>query len=330
MSASARRRVRPPPRSLYRYIWRVSGRSQIVVALLSAAVFLLDLAPLELQRRIVNDAIDHRVFSSLAWLCAAYGVVALLLGLAKLGMNVCRSRIGEAANRRLRLDTYNTALNEPPAESSGKEGISLSIILTEVESLGGFVGTSISDPVLHGGVLVSVFGYLLYLEPWMALAAVLLLAPQFIFVPLMQNAINERTERRIQVMRRLSVDIVNETAEGVLKREADAYRRRVGNIYDLNMQIYRRKFAMNFLMNFLHHFGIVGILFVGGWLVLENRTQVGTIVAFISGLNQVKDPWGDLVNFFRDMTNARVKYRLIAGVLRAQDPAAAVAARSRS
>jgi ABC-type bacteriocin/lantibiotic exporter with double-glycine peptidase domain len=319
VSASSRRRARPPPRSLYRYIWRTTARSQIVLALFSVAVFLLDLGPLELQRRIVNDAIYNHAFASLAWLCAAYGVVAVLLGLAKLAMNVWRSRISETANRRLRLDTYDTALSEPPAEVSGKEGISLSIILTEVESVGGFVGTSISDPVLHGGVLLSVFGYLLYLQPWMAVVALLLLAPQFIFVPLMQNAINERTRSRIQVMRKLSVDIVNETAEGALTREAGAYRRRVGRIYDLNMQIFRRKFSMNFLMNFLHHFGIVGILFVGGWLVLENRTQIGTIVAFISGLNQVKDPWGDLVNFFRDMTNARVKYRLIAGVLRDHD-----------
>jgi len=81
------------------------------------------------------------------------------------------------------------------------------------------------------------------------------------------------------------------------------------------MQVYRRKFTMNFLMNLLHHLGIVGILFVGGWLVLEGRLQLGTVVAFISGLNQINDPWGDVVNYFQNMTNARVKYQLIARVL---------------
>jgi hypothetical protein len=38
------------------------------------------------------------------------------------------------------------------------------------------------------------------------------------------------------------------------------------------------------------------------------------------GLTKVNDPWNDLVTFFRDMTNARVKYRLIARVLDDQDP----------
>ena len=81
------------------------------------------------------------------------------------------------------------------------------------------------------------------------------------------------------------------------------------------MQILRRKFGMNFLMNLLHHFGIVALLFVGGWLFLHGKTEMGTVVAFISGLNRMNDPWGDLVNFFRDLTNTAIKYRMITSAL---------------
>jgi ABC-type bacteriocin/lantibiotic exporter with double-glycine peptidase domain len=49
--------------------------------------------------------------------------------------------------------------------------------------------------------------------------------------------------------------------------------------------------------------------------VIEGKTEIGTVVAFISGMNRMNDPWGDLVNYFRDLTNAAVKYRLIARVL---------------
>ncbi len=184
-----------------------------------------------------------------------------------------------------------------------------------------FVATSVSEPVLHGGVLIAVFSYLLILQPWMALVALALFVPQCLFVPLVQNAINRRTEARIQVMRRLSADMVTETADDVLERKGRTYRRRVGDVYALNMQIYRRKYATNFLINLLYHFGTVGILFVGGWFVMQGRTEVGTVVAFVSGLTKVNDPWNDLVTFFRDMTNARVKYRLIAKVLNDRDPA---------
>jgi len=42
-----------------------------------------------------------------------------------------------------------------------------------------------------------------------------------------------------------------------------------------------RKYGTNFLMNLLHQLGIIGILAVGCWLVLQGNTEVGTIVAFI-------------------------------------------------
>jgi ABC-type bacteriocin/lantibiotic exporter with double-glycine peptidase domain len=81
------------------------------------------------------------------------------------------------------------------------------------------------------------------------------------------------------------------------------------------MQIFVRKFGMSSLMNLLYTFGIIGILSVGGWLVLQGRTDVGTIVAFISGLARMNDPWRDLVSYFREATNAGLKYRMIASEL---------------
>jgi ABC-type bacteriocin/lantibiotic exporter with double-glycine peptidase domain len=63
---------------------------------------------------------------------------------------------------------------------------------------------------------------------------------------------------------------------------------------------------------------VIGILAVGSWLVLQGRTEVGTIVAFISGLNRMNAPWRDLMNWFRDLTNAGTKYRLIAAELHKQ------------
>src|ERR1700722_2555754 len=313
---------------LYGYIWATTGRAQILLGILSVFIFLLDLAPLELQRRIVNDAIGQKAFTMLIWLCGAYAVTALVQGVAKLIWNVYRNSVGEATSQRLRLETFEAALRHPPPDAAPKEGIGISIILSEADPVGLFVATSVSEPVLHGGVLVSVFAYLLYLQPMMAAVALALFVPQCVFVPMVQNAINHRTEARIRVMRRLSADIVAETAEGVLEREERSYRQRVRQIYSLNMQIYRRKYATNFLINLLYHFGTVGILFVGGWFVMQGKTEGGTVVAFISGLTKVNDPWNDLVTFFRDMTNARVKYQLIAKVLDDQDPGDVAAGRA--
>lgn len=104
-----------------------------------------------------------------------------------------------------------------------------------MEAVGGFIGASISDAVLNGGLLIAVFGYMLVLQPWMALVAVLLFFPQFVFIPLLQKAINRRTEERIKVLRTLSVEIVNEAADQESKRQDGPYRRQVDDVFKLNM-----------------------------------------------------------------------------------------------
>jgi len=50
------------------YVVRSSGRHQIALAVLSAAVFGLSSVPLELQRRVVNDAIKNGATETIFWL----------------------------------------------------------------------------------------------------------------------------------------------------------------------------------------------------------------------------------------------------------------------
>jgi len=133
-------------------------------------------------------------------------------------------------------------------------------------------------------------------------------SPQFIFVPLMQRVINRRTAARVKILRQVGGDIV----ASVTKDQASADNKaRIDRIFELNMGIFRVKFSMNFLMNLVHHLQIVGALLFGGWCVVQGLTEVGTIVAFVSGITRTNDPWGDLVNYFRDLTSAKVKYRLL-------------------
>ena len=299
-------------KDLYRYIWQTSARDQIVLSVLSACVFLLELAPLELQRRIVNAAVGHKPFRLIGVLCLIYLGVSLLHGAIKLVTNVYRGSVGEKTNRHLRMQLAPT---EQSIAAGGDPGVRISIIVSEAEAVGGFAGGSFSEPVLNAGILLSVFGYMLYVEPWMALVALLMFSPQLLFIPALQEAINRRTKRRIETLRAVSAAIVREAADGARAPGRHVYRQRIAYVYLLNVQIFIRKFGINFLMNLLFSLGVIGILAVGGWLVLNDRTQVGTIVAFISGVNRMNAPWGDLINWFRELTNAGTKYRLIAAEL---------------
>jgi ABC-type bacteriocin/lantibiotic exporter with double-glycine peptidase domain len=300
-------------KEFFRYIWKASARDQVILSALSIAVFLLELAPLELQRRIVNGAVERREFQFIGLLCLIYLAVALVHGGLKLVLNVYRGSVSEATNKRLRMQMNAPETNgSANGQGSGAEGVKISIIVSEVEAIGSFVGSSFSEPVLNAGILLSILGYMIFMQPWMALVAFLSFCPQLLFIPFLQVAINRRTKRRIETLRSLSVDIVNEAADRTGGRARKTFRRRIGLVYLLNMQIFVRKFGINFLMNLLYSLSVVGILAVGGWLLLHGRTEVGTIVAFISRLNRMNDPWRDLVNYFRDLTNASTKYHLIA------------------
>jgi ABC-type multidrug transport system fused ATPase/permease subunit len=306
-------------RELYKYIWRVSGRQQVYLSLLAVGIFLIQLVPLELQRRIVNDATEGADFSVIAWLCLAYVVVVLVQGGLKLATNVYRGAVSERAIKRIRLQVDPASDANRPDVGNGPgpkdEGTAISIIVSESEVVGGFVGSSFSEPILNAGILLSVLLYMLYTQPLLALVAIGLFCPQFLFIPLLQKSINKRTESRIQTMRAMSSDIVKEAAARNGAPERKTFRRRVAELYRLNMEIFYRKFGMTFLMNLFHHLGTIGILAFGSWLLLQGRTEMGTIVAFISGINRMNDPWGDLVNFFRNLTNTVVRYQLIKSTL---------------
>lgn len=299
--------VKVLPPTLSGYIWKVSGRHQAALVPLSIAVFLLGTVPLELQRRIVNDAIARGAGASIVWLAIAYAALALCEGAVKLCLNVYRGWVSESTIYSLRRSigtlSAGAALTEDRALA---EGVEISMILSEAEPIGGFVGVSISEPLLQGGLLLSVFGYLFFLEPWMALLSLGLFSPQLVFVPLLQRAIIARGAERIRTLREISGDIVAEQAEAAARKE------NIRHVFSLGMGIYKLKFSMNFLMNLLHHAGVAAALGVGGWLAVQGRIEVGTVVAFVSGLGRVNDPWGDLVNWFREATAVGMRYRLVA------------------
>ena len=88
------------------------------------------------------------------------------------------------------------------------------------------------------------------------------------------------------------------------------------HVFRLNMIVFKLKFSLNFMMNFSHHIGIVAILGIGGWLVVAGKTEIGTVVAFISGMQTIKDPWGDLVTWYQNLMVTRTKFGLIADAVR--------------
>lgn len=298
------------PATLFGFVRRVGTWSQLRVSCLAIAVFILTTAPLEMQRRILNAAVVDGNVRAVLVLAVAYAAIVLTEGLIKMLMNVYRGWIGEKAVRILRL-AASARVDSMPVERTRADiqGVEISLILPEPEPIGGFVGVVVSELVLQAGTLLSAFAYMLYMQPLLALMALVIFSPQFVFVPLMQAAINRRVQSRINVLRQASVAVlVSAVGEAevarVLKQEL-----RFAEIFSLNLGVVKLRYSMHFLMNLTHNFAKVIVLGVGGWYVISGQTEVGTVVAFVSGLNNVHDPWGALVNWYEDMMVTRTRYR---------------------
>jgi ABC-type bacteriocin/lantibiotic exporter with double-glycine peptidase domain len=293
------------PRTIMGFVLAFTGLHQAGLALLSVAVFALSAVPLELQRRVVNDLIGRTGAQTVLWLATAYAGVTLTEQLLKLTLNVYRGWVAESTVRRLR-SWVTGIVPGPHAISTEGTGMEIAMIIEEAEPIGGFTGISVSEPLLQGGILASVIAYMFVLQPWLALLGLAFFVPQTVVVPLLQAAINRRARERIIVKR----DVSGAMAEGSVAN--GSIRDAIQHIFALNMGIYWFKYAMNLFMNLMHHFSVASALCVGGWMALEGRIEVGTVVAVVGGLGKLNDPWGDLVNWAREFSVVAVKYRLFA------------------
>lgn len=309
-------------RGLYRFVWRATASRQIVLIGLAIAAAVLAVAPLELQRHIVNTLAGRETPDRLAWLCGAYLIAALGLGGLKYLLNIKSAGLGEATIRSLREEIAGKPppLIPGPAGDQGKDkpGTLVAMIAAEAEAVGKFVGDCISTPLVQAGTLFSVLAYMLYTEPRLGLVVLLIAVPQLVVVPIVQRRINRRVRERVVTLRRAGDLVVadpqsgNRPPSGPRKGEiAEAF----AAIYHVRLQVFRLKYGLKFLTSGMQSIGVFALLFVGGLMVLHGETEIGIVVAFISGLDRVLDPWRELIAFVRSTSAAKVQFDLIESTL---------------
>ena len=293
------------PKTLYAYVWRVSGRQQVPLCLLTLLVFPLTLVPLELQRRIVNGAVGGEDMSLLFLLGAVYLAVIIGRAVLKYVRNIYLERVSAGITRILRMRiAHSKSYGTMP-----DEGTKQAIISSEAEKVGGFVAEAIAFPFLNAGIVLSVAGYMIVVEPIIATVAIAFLVPSVIVVAVSQPVLNRISEKMITVARELGQCVISEGRdEAGPDPDPDGF---IDRIYQLRLRFAATKHLAKAISNLINHMGPLSVLVVGGWLVIQGQTEVGTIVAFMSGHERMTEPAGDLLNFYRRLAMMRVQYRLI-------------------
>lgn len=304
---------------LYSFVWRTTRKLQIRICVLTALLSPLALVPLELQRRIVEDVTTTRDIVLLIELGLAYLAALIALGAFKYVLNIQRGKALETAGRDLRRRIL-IRVNSPAPQIEGNAaeidaGKVVSMLASESEDVAGFAADAFSLPLLQGGTILFVLGYLIWLNPIIAVLALVIYFPQAVIVPKTQNIINRWTlivRRSLRLMGLLAVQS-SESASGSAKRPPGS--ELIERVYAVRIKIYSRKYLLTALGNFLDALGPLVVLIVGGWLVIDGKTEVSTLFVLISGFQRVSDPWDQIVTFYRAISNSEVLYRMIADTI---------------
>jgi len=194
------------------------------------------------------------------------------------------------------------------------------MILGEAEDLGQFFGEAISVPMFQGVMLLGSIGFMLWQNPWMALAGMALFPLQVWLVRKIQRKVIRLSRDRVRLVRGLS-DRIQESVGGIqeiyandtVAYEATGFRGQLRKIFRVRMRIYNLKYLVKWINNFLEKLGIFLLLLLGGWLIITRpgSFDLGGLVAFLEAYRQLNEPWRELINYVQQRDNARVKYEQI-------------------
>ncbi len=319
-------------KSVFRFVYRFSKKEQIYVILLTLISFPFLYLSLDLPKTIINQAIGGGIdFPTLMFsveldqltylytLCALFLALVSVNGGFKYYINVYRGQLGERMLRRMRYELYSRVLRfRLPRFKRMSQGEIIPMITAEVEPLGGFVGDAFALPVFQGGTLLVYVAFIFVQDPILGAAAISLYPLQAYVIPKLQRRVNELGKRRVQTVRRLS-DRIGETVAGaheIHAHDATARHRadisdRLGTIYAIRYEIFRRKFFIKFLNNFLNQLTPFFFYSVGGYLVIQDDLTFGSLVAVLAAYKDLSGPWRDLLTYYQRVEDIRIKYEQV-------------------
>jgi ABC-type multidrug transport system fused ATPase/permease subunit len=297
------------PASVYGLIWRHTPRLQVGALALGLAAPMAAVLPLEIQRRIVDDAIPAGDLGLLARLALIYLSLAALGAAAKFGVFVLRGMIAARVSRALRDHALAAQAARSSADAHRAAPVLTAVMDAEADDIGGFASEALNAPLIEGGSLLMVSGFLLVAAPPLALALIALVLAQALTVVWAQQRINRLTTRRIFAVRETNAHILSRAEDGPSRnRDALAGVRR---IFAVVTRLYVAKGAVKAFLKLSDTLGVAVVLGVGGAMVVSGETTLGVVVAFLSGLTRLRDPWHALLDYYRLASDARLKFALV-------------------
>ncbi|MAC78262.1 MAG: ABC transporter ATP-binding protein [Rhodobacteraceae bacterium] len=303
----------------------------MILLAVTSTLFPMLYLTLELPKRIINDAVGAQTvpieyfgmqFEQVPFLmimCAAFLLAVLAHGLLKMRINTMKGIMSERMLRRFRYILIHRILRFPPPYFERvSQGELVSMITAESEPMGGLMGDMLSQPVLQAGQMATILFFLFAQSFWFGLAAVALIPLQAWLIPKLQRQINRLNKKRIIQVRALAGEIGESAAGSSAIRTHGGWRHRMaaitdrlGQLYAIRFEIYRKKFFMKFLNNFIGQLTPFFFFTIGGYLVIKGHVTLGALVAALAAYKDLSSPWKELLDYYNQTQDMAIRWDVI-------------------
>jgi ABC-type multidrug transport system fused ATPase/permease subunit len=152
-------------------------------------------------------------------------------------------------------------------------------------------------------------------DPVLGLAAISLYPLQGYIIPKLQRKVNQLAKQRVRTAR-IVADRIQESAAGIVeihtndtvKLQLTDFAGLLGRIYDIRYEIYKRKFFVKFLNNFIGQLTPFFFYSIGGYLVIRGNLSFGALVAVLAAYKDMASPWKELLDFYQQKEATRILY----------------------
>jgi len=303
-------------RSLLSWIFPGNVKLQLLLLLIIAVMVFARVAPLNLQKLIVNEAINLGQIDLLFRYCGMYLLAVVLASGLKYLTNVIQTLISERSTARMRKELYSHILTLPLGFfRKTQAGLVVNALTTELTLPGNFVGLSIAAPVTNLLTLLATAG-LLFWYNWLLALVSLSIYPIVIFlVPLLQKRANRANKKRVDASRRFSSRIA-ESVSGIHEIQGNGahtienrkYDTLVDKLLKIRIVWTLYRFGIKSLNGFFTSLGPFLVFILGGWLAIRGELELGALMAFVSAQERLFDPWKELIEFFQVYKDGSVIY----------------------
>ena len=311
-------KAEPPivKRSLYSWILPGNLKPQLLLLLIIIVMVFARVLPLEMQKRVVNEAIKLRSIDMLLMYCGIYLAAVVFSSILKYLTNIIQTRITEHTTARMRKALYEHILTLPLSYfRKTQPGSVVNALVSELTLPGNFVGMAVAAPVTNLLTLLSFAGYLFWLNPLLAAVSLSIYPFVVLLLPVLQRGANKANKKRVYTARSLSSRIAESISgiheihgNGSYKLEFSKYNKLVNKLLKIRIVWSLYRFGIKTLNGFFTSLGPFLVFILGGWLTIKGRLELGALVAFLSAQEKLFDPWKELIEFYQVFQDGKVTY----------------------